>query len=222
MGTLYLIRHGQASFGADDYDRLSALGARQCEALGAWMRHQGMQFEAVLRGSLRRHAQSLDALASALPGLPAAFEWPGLNEYDPAAVVRAIHPEPLTRARDAQEVRQHFRLLRDGLLRWTEGRTQPEGMPPWESFVAGVTAALDHVRGSCEGPVLLMSSGGPIAAAVAHVLGAPAAVAIELNLSLRNSAVTEFGFNARRHSLRSFNGLPHLAQPDRAEWITYA
>ena len=26
MGTLYLVRHGQASFGADDYDKLSELG----------------------------------------------------------------------------------------------------------------------------------------------------------------------------------------------------
>ena len=36
MGMLYLVRHGQASFGAADYDQLSELGARQCEALGRW------------------------------------------------------------------------------------------------------------------------------------------------------------------------------------------
>ena len=29
MGTLYLVRHGQASFGSDHYDQLSELGRRQ-------------------------------------------------------------------------------------------------------------------------------------------------------------------------------------------------
>ena len=73
MGTLYLVRHGQASFGAADYDQLSELGQRQCHALGQWFAERGVQFDAVLRGTLRRHAQSLDALAvghGALRGKP--------------------------------------------------------------------------------------------------------------------------------------------------------
>ena len=41
MGTLYLVRHGQASFGTDDYDLLSELGVRQCERLGEWFREHG-------------------------------------------------------------------------------------------------------------------------------------------------------------------------------------
>ena len=57
MGTLYLVRHGQASFGAADYDRLSDLGHRQCAQLGAWMEARGLRFEGVLRGSLRRHRE---------------------------------------------------------------------------------------------------------------------------------------------------------------------
>ena len=54
MGTLYLVRHGQASFGAEDYDQLSALGHRQCVALGQYWRERGMRFDAVLTGSLKR------------------------------------------------------------------------------------------------------------------------------------------------------------------------
>ena len=57
MGTLYLVRHGQASFGADDYDQLSALGQRQAQRLGAYFQEKGLQFDAVLMGTLRRHAQ---------------------------------------------------------------------------------------------------------------------------------------------------------------------
>ena len=59
MGTLYLVRHGQASFGAADYDQLSPLGRQQSERLGAWFRERGLRFDAVLTGTLRRHAQTL-------------------------------------------------------------------------------------------------------------------------------------------------------------------
>ena len=94
MGTLYLVRHGQASFGAADYDQLSPLGTRQCQALGEYLAERGLQFEAVLRGSLRRHVQSLAALSAGHGNLPEALEWPGLNEYDGEALVRARHSGP--------------------------------------------------------------------------------------------------------------------------------
>ncbi|MFN9904827.1 MAG: histidine phosphatase family protein, partial [bacterium] len=90
MGTLYLVRHGQASFGSEDYDRLSELGRRQCAALGEWMRERGITFEGTLRGTHRRHRESLEAIASTLPAVPSATEWPGLNEYDSEAVLRTV------------------------------------------------------------------------------------------------------------------------------------
>ena len=77
MGTLYLVRHGQASLGAADYDQLSALGTRQCERLGAWFAAHGVAFDAVYVGTLRRHAQSLQAIAAAHGALPEARPRPG-------------------------------------------------------------------------------------------------------------------------------------------------
>ena len=222
MGTLYLVRHGQASFGAADYDQLSELGQRQCHALGQWFAERGMPFEAVLRGTLRRHAQSLDALAAGHGGLPPASEWPGLNEYDSEAVIRAIHPEPLA-APDSPEVyRAHFRLLRQGLQAWMAGRTAPAGMPCYADFVAGIHTVLDHVRGSHDGNVLIVSSGGPIATAVGQVLGTSPETNIELNLRIRNSAVTEFAFTPKRYMLQSFNHLPHLDAVERRGWVSYS
>jgi broad specificity phosphatase PhoE len=221
MGTLYLVRHGQASFGAANYDQLSELGTRQCAELGAWMQARGLRFEGVLLGTLARQRQSLDAIASTMPGLPPALEWPALNEYDSEAVVRAIHSDPLAPVTDADGYRHHFRVLREGLLRWMAGETQPSGMPSWQAFAAGVAAALDHVRGAYAGDVLLVSSGGPISTAVAQVLEAPPKTVIELNMRLRNSALTEFAFTPKRHMLVSYNTLPHLDHPDRAGWVTY-
>jgi len=221
MGTLYLVRHGQASFASDDYDRLSELGARQCERLGEWFREKGVRFEGVITGTLRRHTQSFEALARGQRSELAALAMPGLNEYDAETIVRAVHPEPVPKPQTQEDVRQHFRLLRDGLLAWMEGRTQPERMPSYQQFRAGVVAALDHVRTRHDGDVLIVSSGGPISIAVAHVLGAPSSAVVELNLRMRNSALTEFAFTPKRHSLITFNTLPHLEGADYASWVTH-
>ena len=228
MGTLYLVRHGQASFGADNYDQLSPLGTQQCQQLGRYFLAKGRQFDAVLSGTLVRHTQSLAAIvdgmggpASALAQLP-VLQLPGLNEYDSHAVITAVHPQPLAKPDSPELYRHHFRLLRQGLQAWMAGQTQPQGMPSYAVFAAGVAAALDHVRSQCSGHVLLVSSGGPIATAVGQVLGTAPAVSIELNMRLRNSAVTEFISNPKRHALLSFNSLTHLDAAAFVDWETYA
>ena len=222
MGTLYLVRHGQASFGAEDYDRLSELGHRQCVRLGEYFRARGRHFDTVLTGTLKRHAQSLAGIAEGMQWAPAPLVWPGLDEYDSHAVIATVHPEPLQRPDTPEMYRHHFRVLKDGLGRWMAGTAAPVGMPSYPEFVAGVVGALDHVRSQHEGNVLIVSSGGPIATAVGQVLGTSAETTIELNLRIRNSSVTEFAFTPKRHMLVTYNTLPHLDDPELADWITYA
>jgi broad specificity phosphatase PhoE len=227
MGTLYLVRHGQASFGAADYDRLSELGQRQSERLGQYFAHKALRFDAVLTGTLKRHAQTWEGIARgaglALEPLP----WAGLNEYDSEAVIRAVLPgqrvADLGDPHSPEGYRAHFRLLRDGLAQWMAGTVSPEGMPAYTDFVHGITRALDHVRAHHVGQnVLLVSSGGPIATAVGHVLGLSPDATIDLNMRIRNSAVTEFVFTPKRHTLLTYNTLPHLDSAEYADWATYA
>ena len=222
MGTLYLVRHGQASFGADDYDLLSSVGHRQSVRLGEYFAHKGVAFEAAISGTLLRHSQTHAGICKGAGIQLEALSWPGLNEYDSAAVIAAIHPEKLPRPDTPERYRHHFRLLRNGLTQWMNGAVSPAGMPHYTDFVGGVRAALDHVRTTFSGNVLLVSSGGPIATAVGHILGAPAEATIELNMRIRNSALTEFVFNPKRYSLLTFNTLPHLDAPHYADWQTYA
>ncbi len=223
MGTLHLVRHGQASFGAADYDNLSAIGTEQCRRLGAYWRERGQAFDAVFTGTLRRHAQSLDAIREGLAAELPATALPGLNEYDSEAVVRAIHPEPIAVPTDAEGIKHHFRLLRQGLLAWMRGEAQPLGMPPHAEFAAGVADALARVLTLGVGKqVLIVSSGGPIATAVCQVLSAPPETFVELNLRIRNSAVTEFAFNPKRHHLVTFNGLAHLDDAEGRRLVTHA
>ena len=222
MGTLYLVRHGQASFGAENYDQLSELGQRQSVRLGEYFREQGLVFEAVLTGTLRRQVQTWEGLSGGLGWEAEPLAWPGLNEYDSTAVIEAINAQPPAHPTTPEGYRQHFRLLRDGLRQWMAGVVSPKGMPSYEEFVQGVVAALDHVRTRHTGNVLMVSSGGPIATAVGHVLGTSPETTIELNLRVRNTAVTELIFNPKRHTLVSFNTMPHLASPEHAAWVTYA
>jgi broad specificity phosphatase PhoE len=223
MGTLYLVRHGQASFGADDYDQLSPLGLQQAQRLGAhWLAH-GQRFDTVLTGTLRRHAQTLDGIAQALPGLPAPQVLPSLDEYDSLALIRAIHTEPLQKPDTPELYRHHFRLLCDAIAQWMAGVISPQGMPSWEGFSAGVRSVLEQVRHDhADQNVLLVSSGGPISTAVGEVLGTAPEVTIALNMRIRNSAVTEFSVSPKRLMLQTFNTLPHLHAAEHASLVTHA
>jgi broad specificity phosphatase PhoE len=223
MGTLYLVRHGQASFGADDYDRLSDLGHKQSVRLGEYFAQKGIHFDGLIAGTLRRHRETLEGILQGMNHEGEHLSWDGLNEYDAEAVIAAIHPQKLEKPDSPEKYRHHFRLLRDGLAQWMAGVVSPRGMPSYRDFAAGVAGALDHVRANHYGKnVLIVSSGGPIATAVGHVLGMSAEATIELNLRIRNSAITEFVFTPKRHSLVCFNAIPHLEQPQYADWVTYS
>ncbi|MBT9507721.1 histidine phosphatase family protein [Rhodoferax sp.] len=221
MGTLYLVRHGQASFGAEDYDNLSPLGQQQSVRLGEYFRQKGITFDAVLTGTLRRQVQTYAGIRQGGGFDLEALVWPGLNEYDSEAVIATMHDHKLEKPDTPEMYRHHFRLLRDGLTQWMNGVVSPKGMPSYPEFQHGVTSALEHVRKHCEGNVLIVSSGGPISTAVGHVLGTMPETTIELNMRIRNSAITEFAFNPKRHTLLTYNTLPHLEHADYNSWITY-
>jgi broad specificity phosphatase PhoE len=226
MGTLYLVRHGQASFGEDDYDRLSPLGHQQAQRLGEYLRQrferEGVQIDSVLMGSLTRHRETWEGMARGAGWTHTPQIWPGLNEYDSHALIEAIHPEPLAKPDTPELYRHHFRLLRDALKAWMDGRITPQGMPSYADFVGGIEAALDHVRQNCPGNALIVSSGGPISTAVGRVLGTPPETTIELNLRIRNTALSELAFTPKRHMLVTYNTLPHLDSAEHQGWVTYA
>jgi broad specificity phosphatase PhoE len=227
---IYLVRHGQAAFGTDHYDRLTDLGVAQARLLGSYFARRQIRFDAVFTGTLRRQTETAQGIfeGHALGAPPLQETFPGLDEYKPEAIMMALtgtFPAPALAAarRDPLVVREHFRVLREALLAWAEDRTRPEGMPVWQAFQDSAVAALVEARQRFpDGSVLIVSSGGPIAAIVAATLNAPPATAVELNMRIRNSALTEFATTSRRHSLISFNGLPHLDTHPDPTLTTYA
>jgi broad specificity phosphatase PhoE len=230
MGVIYVVRHGQAAFGTDHYDQLTETGFKQSRELGAYFGRRKIRFDAVFTGTLRRQIETADAILETHPEIEVSAREliPGLDEYKPEAILQAFTGElPVMSAagaarRDPMVVREHFRLLREALLAWAEDRIQPKDMMPFREFQDGAVGALVTARQRFpDGHVLVVSSGGAIGAMVAQVLNAPAATAVELNLRIRNSSLTEYASTPRRHHLVSFNGLPHLECGDPA-LITYA
>ena len=214
MGHLHLVRHGQASFGADNYDQLSDLGKQQSVRLGQYFASKGWQFDTIVTGSLVRHTQTWAGIEQGMgltAGVMPVQVEPGLNEYDSHAVIAAIHPGPLPAVTEPGAYQTYFRLLRDGLRAWMDGVLTPEGMPSYDDFRGGILEALKRVRDNNLGKrVLVVSSGGPISTTMGYLLGTSAETTIELNYQIRNTALTECRITRKGLRLVSFNGLPHL------------
>lgn len=224
------VRHGQASFGADDYDRLSERGWQQARRLGDWLCRHDECFERVLCGGMRRHRETWQAIADAYREhgrhLPDPEIDTGFDEFDHAAVLGTFvaeqpgHPAVAAYQTDRADARAVLGLLRAAFASWADGALDHCG-EPWAGFCARARGAGRRLHaGMNGGSTLLISSGGVLAQLAAAALDVPDARAVELNLSLRNSALVEFHALPDGLRLGSWNTLPHLAEA-RELWTYY-
>jgi broad specificity phosphatase PhoE len=131
MGAIYLVRHGQAAFGTDDYDRLTGIGYTQARLLGGFFAARQVRCDAIYTGTLRRHAETVRGILDGGPAIgdgSAVESIPGLDEYKPEALIASLTgdrfaPVPIAKRDEPALAREHFRRLREALLAWTEGRT---------------------------------------------------------------------------------------------------
>ena len=223
MALLFLVRHGQASFGTADYDRLSDLGRRQSRWLGEYFAQRGVDFKRVVAGTLRRQQ---DTAQEILAGMGAAREvqtHAGLDEYNGEALYRAHSGGRDPLAHQRSDYRDYWRTLKAAMHAWAadELTSVPE---TWAAFGARTRAALAH---ACAGAarddaVLAVSSGGAISRAVVDVIGSPGATAVEFNLQFRNTGVCELIVGSEATRLVTFNALPHLDRADRRASVTFS
>lgn len=236
MSKLVLVRHGQASFFSDDYDRLSEIGHRQSRVLGDYWAANGETFDEVYHGSLTRQIETAagcgEAFADAGLAWPEAQTLPGLNEYDSEGMMNNLLPvlaqsEPaIAKLRAAFEAstdrtdryRSFHHLLEAVAARWVEGDVTTGGFETFAEFDARVRDALKSILSQPGGgrSVAVFTSGGPIGVCVQSVLRAPPIAALELNWRVHNASLTQFTFSKARVSLDSFNGIAHLT--DRSLW----
>jgi broad specificity phosphatase PhoE len=217
MGVLLLVRHGQASFGSDDYDVLSDLGFEQARLLGARLARLATPVGAVLTGRLRRQRETTQGICEAIGyDVSLARVQPELDEYDMGAaaapdaeVFRFSAGSTAARARASQ-------ALDLAIERWASGSASDgETFAAFTQRVSGVLAQAAERPGT----TLAVTSGGVIGAVAAELLGLGTRSWIKLNRCVVNTSVTKVVFGRSGRTLVSLNDHAHLEHDARL--ITY-
>lgn len=236
MSRLLLVRHGQASFHGDDYDRLSPTGHDQARQLGLWMVRNGVRPDAVYVGTRRRQQETLQGLQAAFAEagapLPASRTMPELDEVKFEAIVRHFVKERNAEDAELQALGRAFVSEADPELKprafvrlaqavcglWLGEQESIPGAERWHDFRSRAVEGFAKIRREQRRgkTVLAVTSAGPISAFLQEALGCPPQTALALWWTLANASLTEFLYSETRLTLTTFNSLPHL--PDPRAW----
>ncbi len=235
MGSIYLIRHGQASFGADDYDVLSPVGVEQAQVLGRHLAELGLTFDRCLSGDLRRQQHTANATfdqyrALGLPVPPLEID-SAFNEFDGEAIIRGLLPDLLGEEPDAVHIlrngaqnRSEFqRIFALIIERWLAGTYDPPGLESWLGFVERVQGGLQRILEAADNSdkIAVFTSGGTITALLHLITRMPVAQAFELNWQIVNTSLNQLKFRGREVVLASFNSHAHLQLLKAPQFITF-
>jgi len=239
MADIYLVRHGQASFGSANYDQLSDLGFEQARLLGQWFANCRKPFRRVVTGGMARHRQTADTCMAELPkALRAEMDWhtdADLAEFDhhevllrhcpesgdPAAFKRMLEE----RGRESSPGRVFEQLFRGAMQRWMSGWHDDDYTETWPAFRHRCVAALERLSAQAaegaRGPVIVFTSGGTIATLMQQVLGLQDFQVVDLNLTLANCSVTKLMTRPGQVSISYLNNYAHLEWLGEAGAVTY-
>ncbi|MGI9085773.1 MAG: histidine phosphatase family protein [Aeromicrobium sp.] len=206
MGAIHLIRHGQASWEAEDYDQLSERGIRQSALLGMAWEAADWAPTAAVAGSLKRHAQTAVAAIDASGRGDGYDVDAGWDEYDHRSLA-----DTLTVDRLSMTPREFQPVLESSLARWMDG-SLPEAdlaYTDWHGSVVGSFERVLEAAGSGQ-HVAVFTSGGPIATVVSHLLAGDDSLFIRLNAVVVNASVTTVINGSTGPRVLSFNEHAHL------------
>jgi broad specificity phosphatase PhoE len=235
MSELIFIRHGQASFGSESYDKLSDHGIEQVKLLSSHWQKLGETFDHIYCGSLLRQRETAAQLLSRVNGSPSTpVIHEGFNEYNGDPLIRiylrdfgAADGVEFQRLSQLKEAKAFQRIFEAATAKWIAGELVPQesdtGFELWQDFQSRVKTAIeklmdDHQSGS---RVLISTSGGVIALALQYALGFPDTQVIATNWMVHNSSVTKIRYGNGKTSLTLFNNLAHLEHPDLIHMVTF-
>ncbi|HEV7917940.1 MAG TPA: histidine phosphatase family protein [Solirubrobacterales bacterium] len=219
MSVVYLVRHGQASFGSSDYDKLSDLGEQQSEVLGKALRDRLPTIDRVVTGAMSRHRRTAEIALAAMGYAAETIEDPRWNEYDHEEVIhrhkpayrnRVVMAADLARRRDSRRAFQE--MFDQALTRWAGGEFDHEYAEPWNALGDRAQSALDDLIEQMDRSqsALVFTSGGAISALTAKLLGLPPSAWLNLNRVMVNGAVTKIVSGRGGVNLVSFNEHAHF------------
>ena len=236
MGSIYLIRHGQASFGAEDYDVLSSLGHRQSMVLGDYLAQLDIRFDRCVSGAMKRQQDTARTTLQRIAdlndqGLPPIEIDPAFNEFPADAVIQAHMPELLQVEPNALHIfsnaaahrREFQRLFSYVIQRWVSGEHEKKDLESWQEFVERVRQGLERLLNEAgrKDRIAIFTSGGTITALLQLAIGVPPIKAFEMNWQIVNTSLSQLKFREHEIALASFNSHVHLELMKNPELITY-
>lgn len=206
---LLLVRHGQASWGADDYDDLTDRGHEQARLLGVALADRRIAPTTVIHGGMRRHRQTWEGMAAGAQWSVEPEVDAGWAEYDHDDVLARVEP-PTPAVAGEMSPGEVQAWVEAGTDRWIAG-----GDEYGESFVAFGQRVRDALqRTPRDGTVVVVTSGGPIALTAAALLADGESTRIELwrrlNVVCANTGVTRLIAGRRGLTLVTFNDDSHF------------
>lgn len=233
MGTLLLVRHGQADTSGDTYDQLTPRGVEQARRLGEFWAARSIRFDRVYVGPCQRHAQTFEAVLAAYVALGLAMPEPistdALDELPAIELTKRVAPELALRdpkvagwlhaLRDGQNATKILPRLVEHVTRlYAAGELASEGLETFSAFRERVEQWLhgEVLRMGRGARIVAFTSGGPVGVAVGCALELTDPKVIDVVGMVRNTSYSEFRFDARRLSMVSFNAHPHLQD----DWLT--
>jgi broad specificity phosphatase PhoE len=234
MSSIYFIRHGQARFGTQNYDRLSDLGARQSQILGDYFQGLGLEFDAVYSGSSERQLDTARWVLSRILGHEEKVGLnvtSSLNECDATSIIKSQVKQLV--AEDPSLSEQVTKIREDpislqivyerAMLRWISEGFDAPGLETWEEFKGRVCDRINTLR-EVHGRnkrIAVFTSGGPVSIVMQMALGLTDSQTLRLSWQIRNSSVSVFRYNERVFTLLSFNSVAHLEQTNDGQLITF-
>ena len=239
MTTILLARHGQASFGQENYDQLSELGGIQAQMLGQHYATTQRRIDAIFTGSLVRQQDSAhhfwqryqsfaDTDSSNKPAIdmsaPDSYVLPQFDEFNHKDVFIKSDPAFSTRASIAAEIAKAdvpttrlAELFDNAMQRWHGGDYDQDYIESWSQFNERAKQALEQIRIQVttlnlnrDSTVLVFTSGGVIAAITSQLLQQGSQTAYQINKSLVNTGVTSITLKEQNSRLLSLNEYSHL------------
>ena len=239
MAAIYLIRHGQASFGKADYDQLSDKGNEQSQLLGKFWKSLSPP-DKIYSGDLIRHGQTLENFLIGYQGIESpVILHSGFNEFNHVELLTCYDAkwkgftqmsESIGDQPDANKVFQ--REFVSALKRWVSGEYDHEYKESWSQFKKRCVGALHDVikqqlatkrtsnNTQHSKDICIFTSGGTISVIIQHILGLSDEKTLVINQQTRNTSVTKILFSENNLSIDYFNNYGHLTSAG-ADWITF-
>ncbi len=215
MATIYLIRHGQASFGAADYDKLSELGCRQAQVVGEYLRDCDITFDAVYSGDLLRQRETARLAIASQPEEVAHHIDPRFNEIRNDEQLKYLLPEvvksnPAIEAlveRGLSSSKDYQKVIDAVFNYWVSPRCNDSRIQSWADYSGGTRQAMLELMQTQGGgkTVGIFTSGGTIATIVAQALGLTGEETYQFYEPMFNCSVSQLFYSGTRVSLSYFN-----------------